>query len=167
MLRRTITLAACSAALWAAGCASPSTPSPDAALVGTYRLLSFKGLPDGEAPVDVWGPQPRGYIVVTPQRFMAVLTAQDRRLPAGPTPTVQDFAASFVSQAAYTGPYRLEGNRLITRVDTSSFATWLGTEQVREYRLEGRRLHLTTLPGPIPGLPGKNGRSHLVWEKIE
>lgn len=168
MLQRTVTLAVCSASiLWAAGCASPPMPSQDAALVGTYRLLSFKALPDGESPVDIWGQQPRGYLVVTPLRFMAILTAQERRLPAGPAPTMQDFAASFVTQAAYTGPYRLEGNRLITQVDTSSFATWMGKDQVREYRLEGNRLHLLTLPGPIPGLPGKTGRAQGVWEKIE
>lgn len=156
--------------LWAAvallsGCAAPTDPG--ARLVGTYRALSFQGVPDGEAPVDVWGKEPLGYVVITPKRFTAVLTAQNRKLPAGPVPTAQDFVNSFVTQVAYTGPYRLEGDRLITRVDASSYATWVGTEQVREFRVDGNRLHLSTLRGPIGALPGKTGRAYLVWEKIE
>lgn len=156
--------------LWAAaallsGCATFAEPG--ARLVGTYRAVSFQGIPDGEAPVDIWGKEPPGYIVITPKRFTAVLTAQNRKLPAGPVPTPQELIASFVTQVAYTGPYRLEGDRLITKVEASSYATWLGTEQVREFKVDGNRLHLSTLRGPIPALPGKTGRAYLVWEKIE
>jgi len=61
----------------------------------------------------------------------------------------------------------VEGDRLITKVDASSYATWVGTEQVREFKVDGNRLHLSTLRGPIPALPGKTGRAYLVWEKIE
>jgi hypothetical protein len=46
----------------------------------------------------------------------------------------------------------------------------VGTQQPREYRLEGRRLHLSTPHGPLPPLlphGGKPGRQVLVWEKIE
>ena len=75
--------------------------------------------------------------------------------------------ASFVTQSAYTGPYRIEGNRLITTVEASSYATWKGTEQVREFRLEGNRLHLSTLAGPLLVPAGKTGRHHLVWERLE
>lgn len=155
--------------LWVAallsGCATFSEPG--ARLIGTYRALSFQGVADGEAPVDVWGKEPLGYLIITPKRFTAVLTAQNRKLPAGPVATPQELIASFVTQIAYTGPYWLEGDRLITKVDASSYATWVGTEQVREFKVDRNRLHLSTLRGPIPTLPGKTGRAHLVWEKIE
>ncbi|MDP3822243.1 MAG: lipocalin-like domain-containing protein [Burkholderiales bacterium] len=150
-----------------AGCATPGVPPGAHSLVGTYRLLSFQAVPDGEAAIDIWGRQPTGYITITPRRFMAVLTAENRRLPAGPTPTPQDLVASFVTQSAYTGPYRIEGNRIITTVDASSYATWKGTEQIREFRLEGSRLHLSTLPGPLLVPAGKAGRMHLLWERLE
>lgn len=154
-----------------AGCAMApaATPSQDS-LLGTWRVVSYVGVPDGGTPVDIWGKAPRGYVVITPTRFLAILTAQDRKIPTPPF-SAQDFANSFVTQISYAGPYRLDGNRLVTSVDASSAVTWVGTEQVREYRLEGRRLHLSTLPGPFPPgiaqLAGKTGRSHLVWERLE
>ena len=155
------------ALLLLASCATTEAPPVAHPLVGTYRLLSFQTVPDGEAAVDSWGKRPAGYITITPRRFMAVLTAENRRLPSGPTPTPQDLVASFVTQSAYTGPYRIEGNRIITTVDASSYATWKGTEQVREFRLEGNRLHLSTLPGPLLAPAGQTGRMHLVWERLE
>jgi hypothetical protein len=156
------------AALLLAGCAS-TAPSPmmDNPLLGTWRLMSLQGQPQGEAPLELWGKQPSGYLVITPQRLVAILTAQGRKVPVPPF-TPQDLVASFVSQSAYTGPWRVDGNRLITKVDTSSYSTWVGTEQVREFTVEGRRLMLTS---PAMALPppaaGKTGTMRLVWEKVE
>jgi hypothetical protein len=151
-----------------AGCASTSDHvAQETGLVGTWRLVSLQGMPQGEAPLDVWGKQPPGYLVITPQRLVAVLTAQERKVPAPPF-TPQDLVASFVSQSAYTGPWRVEGDRLITKVDTSSYATWVGIEQVREFKFEGKRLVLTSPPMPLPPpAVNKIGRMLSVWEKVE
>jgi hypothetical protein len=166
MKRRTFGGAATAAALWAV-CASVAAQPAASGLLGTWRLLSFQAVADGEAPIDPWGKEPIGYAVITPKRFITVVTASDRKLPAGPTPTPQELVASFVSQNGYTGTYRVDGNRLITTVDAAAYATWYRTEQVREFKLEGNRLHLSTLHGPLPVAPGKRGRMHLVWEKID
>ena len=163
----TLPLSSALAVLLLAGCAT--SPDPDAQaprLVGTWRLVSMHGVPEGEAPTEIWGKHPPGYLVITPQRLIAVLTAQNRKVPTPPF-TPQDLVGSFVTQSAYSGPYRLEGNRLITKVDASSYATWVGTDQVREFKLEGQRLLLSTPPMPLPPPLNKVGRMHLAWEKIE
>lgn len=165
-MQKSLFPAVCLGALLA-GCATSAPPPVGSLPVGTYRVLSFQGVPDGQAPVDMWGKEPLGFIVLTPKRLMVVLTAANRKLPAGPVPTPQELVSSFVTQVAYTGGYRVEGNRLITKVDASSVASWVGTEQIREFKVEGNRLRLSTLRGPIPALPGKTGQAHLIWEKIE
>jgi hypothetical protein len=136
-------------------------------LVGTYRLVSFHAVVEDGTAIEPWGKNPPGYAVITPQRFIAVMTAADRKLPAGPAATPQELVASFLSQNGYSGTYRIDGNRLVTKVDASAYATWLGTNQVREFKLEGKHLHMSTLPGPLPWVPGKPGRMVTLWERVE
>jgi hypothetical protein len=53
--------------------------------------------------------------VLTATRFTTVIAAENRKFGK----TVEDKAALWDSLIAYSGPYRLEGDKLITSVDTS------------------------------------------------
>jgi Lipocalin-like domain len=64
---------------------------------------------------------------------MFVLTGEGRKPPQ----TVQDRADLLNSMAAYTGMYRLEGDKWITQVDVAWNPEWVGTEQTRFFKLDG------------------------------
>jgi hypothetical protein len=90
-------------------------------LIGVWQLLSIQAeFADSGEIVDVYGPRPTGFLILTDGgRMMAVVTAGDR----APPETEADRAALFENMMSYTGNYRLEGDKLITKVN--------GTEQPR------------------------------------
>jgi len=111
-------------------------------LVGVWRLVSFErefqGAEEREFPM---GKAPSGYIQFLAEgRMTVVITAEGRKAPA----TDADRAALFNSLVAYTGGYRVEGDKWITKVDVSANPAWVGTEQARTYRVAGDRLQEIT-----------------------
>jgi hypothetical protein len=120
----------------------PSFAYDHAKLLGTWRLVSFEveSKATGEKK-PLLGKNPTGYIIFTSEgRFMAILTGEGRKAPK----TDQDHADLWKSMLAYTGIYRLEGDKWITKVDVSWTPAWVGTEQVRFFRVDGNRLQVTS-----------------------
>lgn len=132
------------------------------ALVGTWKLISYHLIYDQEEPKDIFGPHPKGSLIVTRTgRMMGLLTADPRRF--GRTEAEQ--AALHRSMIAYTGTYRVEGNEFVTTVDASWNEAWTGTEQRRRYTLEGDTLTIVSEPQPSTTFPGKVGYAKLVWKR--
>lgn len=131
-------------------------------LDGTYKLAAFEASIDGGDWHSLLGQSPLGYAVITPSRFIAVLTGQGRK--AGRT--TEDRAALFDSLCAYSGRYRLEGDKFITSVDVSWHEVWNGTDQLRTWTLEGGRLSLLTEPAPSPFNPSQTAVFRVVWERV-
>ncbi len=132
-------------------------------LAGTYKLLSFGASVDhGPWNDNLLGSNPSGYAMISATRFMAVLTAADR---TGGT-TVEERAALFLSLIAYTGEYRIEGNKFITAVDVSWNEKWVGTDQGRTWRLDGKQLTLLTDPAPNPLNPAQSVVYRVLWERV-
>ena len=105
-------------------------------LVGNWKLASSQVIVDGEAH-DLFGSNPIGYLVLTPQgRLCAITTAEHRKPGEGDA----ERAALHRSMLAYTGRYRVEGGDFITVVDASWNEEWNGTEQRRHFRIERDRL---------------------------
>lgn len=132
-------------------------------LLGTYSLQSFTLSVNGGQPQPEFGEAPRGYIVITRERFTAILTAERRK--AGMT--TDDKAALLDSLFAYSGRYTVDGQRLTTHVDVAWNEAWTGTDQVRLWSREGSQLMLSTEPMPDPRNLGKVMIGKLVWVKIE
>jgi len=66
---------------------------------------------------------------------------------------------------AYTGTYRVEGDKWIAKVDVSWNPAWVGTEQPRFFRLDGDRLLEMT---DWSDRPGKGmGRVVNTWERAK
>ena len=63
----------------------------------------------------------------------------------------EKLAALFRTIVAYTGRYRVEDDRFITKVDASWNEAWTGTEQERFYTLDGDKLEVRTawMPNPL------------------
>jgi hypothetical protein len=146
--------------------AQPCIAADRAALIGVWKVLSFQTeFKDGSPPRTTFGDRPAGYIIFTKEgRMMAVIEAEGRKTPA----TDEDRAALLNSLAAYSGTYRVEGDRWTTTVDVTWNPAWRGTEQVRNYKLAGDRLTVTSMWQPsltIPGSPVTRGI--LVFERVK
>ena len=132
-------------------------------LVGTWRLLSFQvEMADTGERVDLYGPDPHGRAVLTDDGYMmALVTAADR-----PVPTDQaGMAGAFRSLLAYSGPYRVEGDKLITDCDLAWQPAWVGTEQVRPFAFDGERLTMRTAVQAHPAYPGRQVVIWLDWRR--
>jgi hypothetical protein len=69
---------------------------------------------------------------------------------------------------AYTGKYRMDGNRWITTVDVAWNPAWHGTEQVRSFELVGDRLTVTSMWQPSVVVSGSPmARGVLVFERVK
>ena len=122
--------------------------------VGVWKLGSFiVESVDSKERRKPYGEEPNGYLVITPERFTAIITAQSRKAPQ----TDEDRVNGFRTMFAYSGPYMVEGDRLTTKVQISWNESWVGTDQVRTFKLNGDKLNIESLPAPggnqqMPGL---------------
>lgn len=124
-------------------------------IIGCWRLVEVRGYdPDGRPVADHrYGPEPRGILQFTAARMQAALGDGRAEMPAG--------TSRF--WIAYTGPYTFDGEVLVTRVDDTSDPARLGTDQVRQVRVEGERLVLTPPPSPFKDVMVL---LDLYWERI-
>jgi hypothetical protein len=110
----------------------------------------------------LWGESPKGCLVLTAAgRWIAVQTAEGREAPK----TGEDRIAAFLSMLAYAGTYRIEGDKILIQVDIAWDESWVGTEQVRRFRLEGDELHIEALPQRLANFDGRMLRAIFVWKR--
>jgi len=141
--------------------ASPAL-GQDSPLIGNWRLVAQQSIIEGQAPQDLFGKNPRGYLIITREgRMMGMTTAENRK--AGMNDTER--AELHKSMLAYSGKYRVEGADFVTTVDISWNEAWNGTEQKRHFRIEGDKLYIEGAPQPSTLFPGKTFFARLVWER--
>lgn len=133
------------------------------ALVGTWRLVSyereFQSGGEREYPM---GKAPTGYIhFLSDGRMAVVITGEGRATPT----TDQERAALFNTLVAYTGRYRVEGDKWLTAVDVSANPALVGTEQPRSFRITGDRLQEMT--GWIARPDNRMARGVLTYERAK
>ena len=143
---------------------TPALANESAKVVGTWKLVSYiNEFQDGSEPRGAYGNRPTGYIIFTSDgRMMSVVEAEGRKPPEND----EQRAAAFRTIIAYTGMYRLEGDKFTTKVDVSWNPAWVGTEQVRDYRLDGNQLKVVTPWVMSPNL-GKMTRATVTWERAK
>jgi len=131
----------------------PCVPVPawaESGLIGVWKLTSAANeiVQTKERQVP-YGEHPAGYLIVTPERFAVIITGEGRKPPQND----EDRLFSFRTMFAYTGLYRIEGNRLTTGVEVAWNEAWTGTDQTRIFRLEGEKLFIESIPAPSPNNP--------------
>jgi hypothetical protein len=109
-----------------------------------------------------FGENPRGILIMhAGGRMAAVITPRDQPAPVGEA----EMANAYGRLVAYSGLYRLEGNRFITDVDVSWLPGWVGSAQGRTFALDGDVLEIVSDPAPSPRGDGAEIRAVLVWSR--
>jgi hypothetical protein len=133
-------------------------------IVGTWKLVSvvYEDAQTKER-TPVLGEHPRGYQIATAEgRWLAVVTADGRPVPK----TDEDRAKALRSMIAYSGRYRVDGDKVITKVEVAWNEAWVGGEQVRFLRFEGDDvLHIESPPIPHPNVSDKVVRVIVTWRR--
>lgn len=132
-------------------------------LVGSWRLVSYEreyqSAGEREYPM---GKAPTGYIQFLSDGRMAVVITGEGRTVAT---TDQERASLFNTLVAYTGRYRVEGDKWITAVDVSANPALVGTDQLRSFRITGDRLQEMT--GWIARPDNRMARGVLTYERAK
>ncbi len=132
-------------------------------LQGTWKLVEVRG--DITATL---GKAPNGFFIFGKDgRTLVLITGEKRPMVSDLTRmTDQERIDLFKTMLAYGGTYNFNGKELRIQVDIAWNEYWLGTEQVRFARLEGKRLELSTplMPSIVDGKPTS---TVLIWEKLD
>jgi Lipocalin-like domain len=149
-------------------------PPPKAAsnenLVGTWQLVSAGTFrKDGTfEPYPEYGPNPKGYLMYDKTGHMCVSLANPNHPHwADPEkPTDAEKLRSYDAFFAYCGTYevRQQEGRVIHRPEVGSWPHYIGTDQNRNFRLEGDRLILSDEETP-PG--GEQRKYQITWRRVE
>jgi hypothetical protein len=137
-----------------------------AQIQGVWKLVSYEVAIQAtgrkEFPL---GQNPKGYVIFTPEgRVMFILTAEGRK----PAKTVAERANLLSTMVAYSGTYRLEGDKWITRVEVAWNPEWLGTEQTRSFKVANDHLQVLTPWRVMPNWPEKGmSRSIISFERAK
>jgi Lipocalin-like domain len=132
-------------------------------IVGNWRLVSvlYEDAKTKER-FPVLGEHPRGYQIATASgRWLALVTAQDRAIPF----TDEERAKALKTMISYTGQYKVQDGRVVTKVEAAWNESWVGTEQIRAYRFEGDLLHLESPPQPHPNIDGRVVKIIVTWKR--
>ena len=126
-------------------------------IVGTWELVTTRATAsDGEEVQPPYGGSAHAMGRVTfgaNGRMIAVLCDSRKEMPNG-------LAREYTS---YCGAYTFDGQRLVTRVDAASDPKRIGSDQVRDVRIEG---DMIVLMPPRRDYGGSMVQRELTWRKI-
>ncbi|MGC1777376.1 MAG: lipocalin-like domain-containing protein [Xanthobacteraceae bacterium] len=132
-------------------------------IVGTWTLVSvnYEDQKTKER-TPIYGEHPKGIQIATPHgRWLALMTGENRPIPK----TDADRAQALTTMIAYTGRYRVEDGKVITKVEAAWNEAWVGGEQVRVIRFEGDKLFIESPPMPHPNISDTTVRVIVVWQR--
>jgi hypothetical protein len=144
----------------------PSYADDRAQLVGVWKLVSWeREVQATGARLSSMGKNPTGYLIFTSEgRMMQIVTAEGRKAPT----IEKERAALLDSMTAFTGMYRVEGDRYIAKFDVAWHPARVGAEMVSSFKFEGDRLQVTGDWTPATAA-GKRfmGRTITTWERVK
>lgn len=136
------------------------------ALVGTWTLESWEVVDSTGAVDRPFGEKPVGYIMYSPEGYMAVAFMPPGRPPFGAADilggTPDEKSAAIGTYISYCGRYEVAGDRVRHHIELSLFPNWTGVTQERIVSLDGDTLRISTPPLLIKG---KVQTAHLVWKR--
>lgn len=145
---------------------APLAANEAARIVGTWKLVSFVWeFQDGRPSYPVVGPNPNGFLILTPEGRRFSYFQSDARVP----PKSDEDRAKLYSAMSFTaGPYQVAGNRLRTTYEVASDPALTGGERVADFKLDGDRITFVSPWTPSTSLPGNPMfRGANVWERMK
>src|SRR3977135_2065522 len=132
-------------------------------IVGTLKLVSVaSGAQESKTRTPVLGEHPKGRQIATADgRWLALVTAEGRTVPK----TDEERAQALRTMIAYTGRYRVEDGKVVTKVEAAWNEGWVGGEQTRFIRFEGDRLFIESPPMPHPNQNNRVVRVIVIWDR--
>lgn len=112
-------------------------------LAGTWSLVSLVAV-QGDSRVAVFGPEPRGRMILDPDGYFSTLTtraslpdfASNNRMQGTPV----EYEAIAKGANAHYGTYRVDEATISFQVEVSTFPNWEGQIHDRVFKLEGNLL---------------------------
>jgi hypothetical protein len=158
-----IAAAAAAGTVWASTMLQAQSGSDRSSIVGSWRVRSYElEFQDGGDRRFPLGARPNGHLVFGGDgRMMAYLEADGRKAPRND----EERAAAYRTLIAYTGKYRVEGHKWITKVDGSWNVEWVGTDQERSFTLDGDRLTVVAQWNRNALYEGRMTRGRLTFER--
>ena len=143
----------------------PAVADDRANLIGTWKLSGGEvEFQDSGERRPLYATDRMGYITFGRDgRMFGIIEGDSRKPPQ----TDDDRARLLRTMIAYSGLYRLEGDKWITAVDIAWNAAWTGMDQVRFYKLEGDRLVVNTSWTPSTNFPGRTVRVYVTWTRVK
>jgi Lipocalin-like domain len=134
-------------------------------LIGTWKLAGGEiEFQDTGERRPLYATDRVGYIIFTREgRMMGIIEGDGRKAPQSD----DDRARLLRTMVAYSGLYRLEGDKWVTAVDVAWNPAWIGTDQVRFYKLEDDRLVVNSAWAPSTNFPGKIVRVYVTWTRVK
>jgi hypothetical protein len=144
----------------------PSFGEDGSGVVGTWKLISYEVEAQAtNQKMLVMGEKPTGYVTFLPNgRVFFLLTADGRKAAK----TSDERAELLNTLVAYTGTYSVEGDQWTTSVDVAWNPEWIGTKQIRSFKLVGDQLIVSSPWRIMPNWADKGmTRSVVAFERAK
>ena len=137
-------------------------------IVGVWKPTSLvtKEVASGKT-VHPFGERPSGLVIYSNGgHFMGIFVATDRKAPATANLTDAERIELQKTATYSSGTYKVEGDKLTTRYDTSWHQAWTGTERSGTVEISGKKLTITGAPFKS-SLTGLDVVAITTAEKVE
>ena len=138
-------------------------------IVGVWKAvdISVKEVESGKIDKP-YGEKPTAYFIYTRGgRFSWTFVSENRKKPAGATLTDAERVELFKTMSFGTGTYKVEGNKVVYRYDSSWHQAWAGVERTTQLpAISGTTLVNTSAPFKHP-VTGVDLISIQTFERVE
>ncbi len=135
---------------------NPVLPDDTNILIGNWRLISWERetIATGQKKPFL-GTNPSGFMIFTREGRTMVIITGEGRLGLNAKQHCEELLSTMY---AYTGTFKVQGDKWITKIDVASNPGFVGNSQIRSFKIDGNRLQV------ISG-DGRTIRDLMVWEK--
>jgi Lipocalin-like domain len=139
------------------------------AIVGVWKMTSWTRKETGSGKlVKTFGERPAGIVIYTKGgHFVTFVAGQDRKAPEKPDPTDAERVELFKSMYGFGGTYKVNGDKLVTHLDTSWNHAWTGTDRPPTV-VAIKDKQMTAISSPFKSnLDGQEIVVTTTWERVE
>jgi hypothetical protein len=154
------------AAVLVCAVAQPVLAQGTSKVVGSWKLVSYEVEQQSSGQKGpVMGNKPTGYATFLPEgRVYFMLTGEARKAAK----TDAERAGLLGTLVAYTGTYTTDGDKWTTSVEVAWNPEWVDSKQVRDFKVEGDQLIVTTPWRVMPNWADKGmTRSIVTFERTK